>query len=301
MLRFRKINLPLAILLLASLACSSTNLFVPDQNAVATSVAQTVAAMNPPTLPPSALPATLESTLTATSTFTFTPEPPTPTLTVTFTATPSLTPTSSVPLITVSVDTNCRSGPGKVYAMQGALRVGQVAQVYGRDPKNEYWYIRNPDGDPEFCWVWGKYATVTGSTMLLPVLTPPPTPTFTVTPPSKPAFLLEYAGLENCATNWWVELKLTNTGLAPLKSAEVIIKDKVTDMTRTSITDGFTNLDGCLNKTTKDTLGIGDVFVVSGPMIIYNPGGRKLTATVKLCTALGLQGVCVTNKIDFVP
>ena len=99
---------------------------------------------------------------------------PSPTVTPTSTETPTATmsptpaviasPTSIYPMISVSVPTNCRSGPGKAYPMEGALLVGEVAQVLGRDPTGNYWYIPNPDEPGDYCWVWGEYATISGFT-----------------------------------------------------------------------------------------------------------------------------------------
>ena len=108
----------------------------------------------------------------------------TPTVTPTsqFSLTPSLTPlptltaTPPFPMVSVTMDTNCRSGPGKVYDMIGALPVGKSAEVVGRDAYNQYWIIQNPN-NPGTCWLWGQYATVTGDTSQLPVIAAPPTPT----------------------------------------------------------------------------------------------------------------------------
>lgn len=111
-----------------------------------------------------------------------TPEPEVATPTITLTPTISLTPTSEVPTVSVSVDTNCRFGPGNVYQYLGALLVGESAEVVARNSAGTYWYIRNPDIAGEFCWLWGEYATVSGDTTRLPVFTPPPTPTFTPVP-----------------------------------------------------------------------------------------------------------------------
>ena len=44
--------------------------------------------------------------------------------TMTLTQTMTLTPTESKPMVSVSVDTNCRTGPGKIYDWIGALLVG---------------------------------------------------------------------------------------------------------------------------------------------------------------------------------
>lgn len=185
--------------------------------------------------------------------------------------------------------------------MEGALLVGEVAEVYGRDPTNNYWYIRNPDSDPEFCWVWGKYATLVGPALLMPVFTPPPTPTATLTPLPSPAFKAEYAGLDTCNGSWWVEIKLKNTGSIPLKSVDISVKDKVTDLVLVNLADGFTNLDGCLAKTTKDTLKAGDTYLLSAPAFVYNPTGHKLVVTITLCSDTGQKGMCATDKIDFTP
>jgi hypothetical protein len=94
------------------------------------------------------------------------------------TLTPTVTssPTTDVPMVSVSVDTNCRTGPGKIYDWIGALLVGEKAEVIGRAADGQYWVIKNPDRAGE-CWLWGNYASVTGPFSSLPVYTPPPTPT----------------------------------------------------------------------------------------------------------------------------
>lgn len=97
-----------------------------------------------------------------------TPILPTPTITY--------TPTSSVPMVSVSADTNCRTGPGQPYDIIGALLVGEQAEVVGAALDGGYWIIMNPDLAGE-CWLWANYATVVGETAGLPISPPPPTPT----------------------------------------------------------------------------------------------------------------------------
>lgn len=127
---------------------------------------------------------------------------PSPTLTETIAPTKTLNPTLTLtatpekPMVSVSVDTNCRSGPGKIYDYIGALLVGKKAEVVGQSMDGEYWIIKNPDRAGE-CWLWGNYASVTGPTVALPKYTPPPTPT--------PVF--------NWAGTWTVELTPTAGGL----------------------------------------------------------------------------------------
>jgi hypothetical protein len=309
MSRTHQFYFPAIVLLLASLACAMPVFSTPDTGAISTAAAQTVIAGLTQNAPQATSTATFEST----STFTSTPEPPsvTPTETVTptltLTATFVFTPVPLVPLISVSVPTNCRNGPGKVYEMVGALLVGKFAEVYGRDETNNYWYIRNPDSEPEFCWVWGKYATLTGPVLLLPVFTPPPTPTATLTPlptftPTPfPAFRSDYAGLDTCSGSWWVEIKLKNRGSIPLKSVNISVKDNVTGTVVVNLADGFTNLDGCLKKSTKDTLGIGDTYLLSAPAFNYDPTGNDLKVVITLCSDTGQKGTCATNKFNVKP
>ncbi len=102
---------------------------------------------------------------------TFTPGPPT------LTPTPPHTSTPVVPTIVVSVDTNCRSGPGKVYDMLGALLVGETTEILARGSVPNYWVVDNPNYPGHECWLWGKYATVSGDTHHLPIRTAAPTPT----------------------------------------------------------------------------------------------------------------------------
>lgn len=101
--------------------------------------------------------------------------------TSTFTPTITLTATPSVPMVSVSVNTNCRTGPGMVYELIGGLFVGEKAVVVGKYSSGNYWIINNPD-QAGTCWLWGEYATVIGSTAGLPEFTPPPTPTPSITP-----------------------------------------------------------------------------------------------------------------------
>lgn len=297
-------RIPFAVLLIAGLACSVPDLAALEPNAISTSAAQTVIAG----LTQNAPQGTLLPALEAAPAVTFTPELPTFTPTETSTPTQSLTPTLvstatlTVPLISVSIPTNCRNGPGKVYVLVGALLVGETAEVYGRDPTNRYWYIRNPDlgAGAEFCWVWGEYAALTGPILLLPVYTPPPTPTPTLTPIPSPSFTAEYSSLDSCV-GWWVEIKLKNTGALPFKSVKIEVKDNVTDIELVALSDGFTDLDGCLKTTIKDTLGSGDTFIISASAFPYNPSGNNIRALITLCSNTGQKGACITSKINFKP
>lgn len=98
------------------------------------------------------------------------------------TATLANTPTPPVPMLSVSLNTNCRTGPGRSYDYRGALLVGEAEEIVARSSVPNYWYITNPDRSGEFCYLWGEYATVVGNTEALPEFTPLPSPTPTLTP-----------------------------------------------------------------------------------------------------------------------
>ena len=293
MLKTNPILLTVTVLVLVSLACVVPSLSVaptPLPGAMETQVAQMIVVALTQTaqsIPPTPIP-------TDTPPFTFTPELPTFTPTVTVTPSPVFTPTSAIPLISVSVATNCRVGPGRVYDRVGALVVGQTAEVIGRNNAGNYWYIRNPNRTTDFCWLWGEYATVTGNLAALPVFTPPPTPT------PMPNFDPDYGGRDSCV-GWWVEIDLYNNGGIQFKSVALTVRDLDTDVSLTLYTDGFVDNDGCTDSVTRSNLNPGDTRVVSSPAFTYDPNDHDLRATITLCSNLGQSGTCVTRVLEFEP
>ncbi len=110
-----------------------------------------------------------------------TPEP-------TFTPAPAFTVTPSKVTITVSADTNCRSGPGVEYDIVGALTIGQQAEVVGKSSTANYWVIDNPLGAGT-CWLWGEHANLIGDAAGLQEVAAPPT----VTPLAALAPIIDHA------------------------------------------------------------------------------------------------------------
>ncbi len=276
----------IAVMLVFVLACNLPQPTPPPNTINAsTAAALTVAAVvNQPQ--PSPLPsATLPAAPAASETFT-----PLATLS----PTPAFTSTSSVPLISVSVDTNCRTGPGIVYDRVGGLLVEETAEVIARDPSGQNWYIRDNESPTGFCWVWGQYATVIGNTSLIPVYTPPPTPT------PAPSFTLSYAGIDSCV-GWWAELKVKNTGPITFKSFSLAIKDRTLNITLNDFGDGFTDIDGCLNSGIISELGPDESYIISSPAFVNNIVGHNMRATLTLCTKINQGGTCISQTIDFKP
>ena len=158
-----KITLVLAPLALSQLFCGQTKEAASptqDEYAVATSVAETLAAQQVVTAPPVVI----------------TEQP----------AQPPVQPPPAQPgalTVSVSLDTKCRVGPSPDYPQISFLLPGQVATVHGRNDSSTWWYIEDPKQPGQFCWLWGEYATVQGEVSLLPVTTAEPLEPEEIIPP----------------------------------------------------------------------------------------------------------------------
>jgi hypothetical protein len=286
------ILLSVTVLLTVSLACGLPSIPVTgptmDANALGTAIMQTMIVAATQTGA-----AVLPIDIVSSSTPTLTLEPSL-TPSATLSPTPLFTNTPLVPLVMVSKDTNCRVGPGIVYDRIGALMVGETAEVLGRDPTGRYWYIKNPDKNNGYCWLWGEYATMSGNTGVLPVYTPPATPT------PAPNFEARFDGLESCVS-WWLNIELTNTGGIAFQSISLTIQDMQTDAELSLYAEEFTAKDGCHGSSTKDVLNPEERFTVSTPAFAEDPNGHKMRATITLCSAPGQKGMCVTKVIKFTP
>jgi hypothetical protein len=285
-----------SMLLIALQACAPGGV-TPDPNTINTAIAQTSVALTQTSGP--GIPITGDESPTPT------PSPlPTATQTpsLTLSPTPIFTFTPVVPLISVSVPTNCRVGPGIPYNRVGALLVGEVAEVVGRLPARNYWIIRNPDRPNETCWLWGEYATVTGNTDVLPIFMPPPSPTPTFTPTPNPSFDAAFFHLESCVgIGWWVDFELENPGGISFNSIALTVRDTVNNTVVSLYADDFTNRDGCNVSATLGNLPAGQELLVSSPIFTTNPSGHELHATITLCSGPRQSGLCTTESITFTP
>jgi hypothetical protein len=308
----RKNTLSVFLLFLAGAACAIPGINPSDSNAFGTSAAQTADAGAIPSMPP-AIP------FTPTMTFTPTLIYPRGTPTLTETATPIPTFTATAPTatpgtastgtetavlapvrISVTVSTNCRSGPGKPFEIVGTLIRNRWAEVHGRTPNSEYWFIKNPGAGAEYCWVWGRYAVFEGDALGVPVVTPQPTLTPLPTPQPVLDFSVRGRGAEKCNADWWVMLLLTNESEYPFKSVRVQMEDVDRGVTKSMSGDGFVNRDGCKYVWHED-VETGKTVVFSGPMFDYNPRGHLLRTYVTVCTEKDQKGVCTTRKIAVTP
>lgn len=306
--RFNRIHFAIILLILAMIACQIPSVEAPqpfatqDINSIIVQTAN--AAMTMTALVSTSIP---QETLTPSQTAT---------ITMTATNTPSLTSvitnTLPPPMISVSISTNCRNGPGKVYDYQSALIVGEVVEIFARETTGNYWYIRNPEATEEaYCWVWGKYATIEGDVSVLPMYTPPPTPTATntsvasITPTvtttkkaSAGSFVVSYNNTDSCGGDWWVDFKLRNNGSISFQSMKITIKDMNNNNDFVKTSNVFTDIAGCSTVGEKDVLDPGDILLLSGPNFSYDPTGHKLRISVTLCTNNGQGGTCIKQNFD---
>jgi hypothetical protein len=131
--------------------------------------------------------------------------------------------------------------------------------------------------------------------LTLPIFTPPPTPT------PVPGFDAEYTNLETCSGKWWVEFKLKNTGGIVFRSISLTVLDENTGTPVALTSNELINNDGCSASNSRKSLDIGETFTVSAPPFSYDPTGHKLRATLTLCSEDGVNGICVTNTLEFKP
>jgi len=219
--------------------------------------------------------------------------------------TPSLelSPTLEKSMVSVSQVTNCRSGPGSGYDWLGALDVGEQAEVFGRDPSNTSWYIRNPDNSSGFCWIYGAFATVTGNTSAILVFTPMPTPTpaKTATPTPAPVdFTVTFLKFEVCSgPKYYARYDLHNNSAVTWQSFHSTITDTVTAATQINQSNSFKQIIACTLVIDQDDLAPGESGEAYTYVMYVNPSGHLIFAAIKLCTLDNLAGTCITKTLTF--
>jgi hypothetical protein len=169
---------------------------------------------------------TLQAILTPSITATVVPQATAATNTITPTSGPTLTitPTYSVPMLTLREQTNCRAGPGQSYDILFAYVKGVKREIIGYYPEQNYWLVKSPESTTGQCWVWGQYADVTGSYWAVPSVTPPPT--LTPAPPTAPAakwdFNCDYNAGQMQVILTWTDNAVNETGYRVIRDDQVL-------------------------------------------------------------------------------
>jgi hypothetical protein len=226
---------------------------------------------------------------------TATPTPSqTPTPTSTLAPTASLTPTPEPLKVSVSLATNCRTGPGAAYPFVLDLQPGQVAQVMAQSTVEDYWYIADPEGSDEHCWLWGEYATVEGEAGNLPVLTPEPSPI----PQSD--FTMYLHSISECGSTRVVFTVLNNSART-FRSARLHVED----VTNSSNLRGpkfeshpFSYNPSSCPRDKEDSFPPGAIAYVMIPIKPFEEGNQAL-AHITLCTEQEAGGHCATKSAYF--
>jgi hypothetical protein len=110
------------------------------------------------------MPGLAEPTSTATAVPSSTAIPvPSPT----FTSTPV-----PPPMLSVSAQVPCRTGPGDLYDLAVNLQAGEKAEVVGK--AESFWIVKPAVG--AVCWVADQQVNIDGEVSALPIVEPPPTP-----------------------------------------------------------------------------------------------------------------------------
>lgn len=264
---------------------------------------------------PQELPATFTPGITPSLTLTFTPtliyltprfpsETPTETPQPgTETVTPEITDTATPGPVTISVTrpTHCRSGPGKQFEIVGSLLVGMKANVVGREPTNQYWYIENPYVFTEYCWVWGQYAEFEGNSLLVPLVTSPPAPTTTGSAIPTLDFDLKGSGFQSCNGTFWMNIEITSASQSIFESVKIEVFDKDKSIIRVLAANNFAAAIGCDGLTVNDKVTTGVAVLASSAKFDYNFKGNAMQASVTVCTEDDLKGTCTTKQIPLTP
>lgn len=125
------------------------------------------------------------------------------------------------PVVTVTEQTNCRSGPGKGFEVLGVVDVGETAEIVGRSIYNDNWIIKLPENPAITCWLWAQYATVRGDASAVPTVIPPATPTSQPAAPASsnsdqanlvPGLFYLNPGSPACGQTFTVGIDVTNAG-----------------------------------------------------------------------------------------
>ncbi len=222
-----------------------------------------------------------------------------------FTFTPSLTPTPiftltpSVPMVSVSLPTNCRSGPGTAYDILGLLNAGESAEVVGRNTSSDNWIIRLPYNPAITCWLWGQYATVVGNTSGLPVYnSPTPVAYFNVPAAS---YDVIYFCPTVCDGYYMIRFQITNNGSVTLESNQVITTDQTTGETKTTTLNTFPIYNVCSQESIQEDLSPGEVGGTTNSGFSSNPVGHAIKATIRVCSQDNMAGTCLEKTFTFTP
>ncbi|MCJ7823849.1 MAG: hypothetical protein MUP44_03030 [Anaerolineales bacterium] len=227
-----------------------------------------------------------------------TPIPPSPTSVETPTPSPTAVPTSiptQAAQISVSENTNCRSGPGDKFPFEGVLRVGEVADVIGRSTVLDYWYVTNAQLPEEGCWLWGEFAQVEGDFEMVPVYTPAPSPAPQV------GFEVYVKSFIDCGYTQYVVFAVRNAGSERIWSGYVEVQDLGTGGTLYTARERHpfaASVEPACPPDHGNELWPGETRYIHAP-IASEKSDISAVGIITLCTADHQGGTCLTKYSYF--
>lgn len=214
--RFR-VALAASSLILAILACNWPLEQVEPPNEVQTAAALTLQAILTPSMTAPASTPTITATASPRSTLTASTEVGSPTVTI--------TPTYSIPTLTVQESTNCRTGPGEDYEVVFTYLKGKELEIVGRYDPGNFWLVKSNESPNGTCWLWGQYVEVTGSFWAVSSVTPPPTATSA--PPRGPGIVEWNFSCSDGAITFeviWADNATNETGYRLFRNGDGIVE-----------------------------------------------------------------------------
>lgn len=100
-------------------------------------------------------------------------------------ATPVASPTAAKVMLSLTADSNCRSGPGGSFTVVTSFGTGANLEITAKNTANNFWLVRIPNST-DTCWVSGANAKTSGDTASLAEATPASAPSGV---PAKPGAL----------------------------------------------------------------------------------------------------------------
>jgi hypothetical protein len=116
-------------------------------------------------------------------------------------------------------------------------------------------------------------------------------------------FNVQSGGVDNCTatTSWWINFEVENIGAVDFQSLSLTLTDTTTSTVLSLDSDDFTertgDSTGC-SVNIADALPIGNIHLVSEPVLNYDPTGHVFNVSVTLCTEPAQAGFCDTQTID---
>jgi hypothetical protein len=210
-------------------------------------------------------------------------------------STPPPQPTSAL-MLTADVETRCRQGPNPAFNTISFIRIGQQAEVIGKNPENTWWLIHDPQGTFGNCWVWGETTRVLGDASIVPVIEPPPLPTSPVA-----SFSAAFANIHICGGVAMVTFLVGNNGTLPLQSSNITVRDLTNDIIlagpESSNSPFLYGINAC--PPGNSPLQAGTSAWVTKGMGILPPSGTRGRGIIVLCTMPNLGGQCVEQRANF--